>query len=102
MAAAAREAMKHDVNGPTGQAQPPKSKPKRRLVAVASLGEPTFRTGETEAATGRKHGDSYGDVLAREEDFSVTTSSHAGRADRRPEEPSESPLDAPERLEGST
>lgn len=86
--------MKHDVNASTGKAKQPKPKPKRRLEPVA--------TSETEAASGRKHGDSYADVTSRAEDFSVTTSSHGGPLDRRPEEPSESPLDAPERLEGST
>jgi len=98
--------MKHDVNGSTGKAQKPKPKPKRRLerVAVPSLGQPSSRTSETAAASasGRRHGDSYADVTSREENFSVTTSSHGGPPDRRPEEPSESPLDAPERLEGST
>lgn len=47
------------------------------------------------------HGDSYGDVGSRE-DEGVGSSFASLQPDRRPEEPSEPALGAPERLEGGT
>ena len=57
---------------------------------------------ETEAPGERLHGNSYSDVGAREDNLSVTTSTHVPRSDRRLEEPSEPALGARERLEGET
>jgi hypothetical protein len=56
---------------------------------------------EAEPRTERLHGDSYADVLERDDSLVGTTSSHVALPDRRPEEPSEPALDAPGRLEGS-
>lgn len=44
-------------------------------------------------ASGRMHGDSYSDVSAREESLVGTSSTHARRTDRRPEEPSDAAID---------
>ncbi len=94
--------MKHDASRSNGKAPKPKAKPKRPLESVAIPSAAEARSEPSEASSPRKHGDSYAEVTSREEDFSVTTSAHGERPDRRLEEPSESPLDAPERLEGST
>ena len=51
------------------------------------------RDGE-QRPTPREHGDSYSDVLTRDDDLATNSSSHVPRASRRPEEPSEAPLDA--------
>lgn len=48
----------------------------------------------------RTHGDSYGDVGARDDALAATTSTHSASVDRRPEEPSDALADAEERLEG--
>jgi hypothetical protein len=79
------------------------SKPKRQRDSVSpnasSVGQSQVDTTGVERAS-RLHGDSYADVNAREDEFAATTSTHAGRSDRRLEEPSEAAVDAPERLEG--
>jgi hypothetical protein len=80
------------------------SKPKRhrKRLGTPSPGEgvsPT--TGDSEPTSRRLHGDSYADVISREDELGATTSTHVERPDRRIEEPSEPPLGAPERLEDS-
>lgn len=55
---------------------------------------------EREPPGGRVHGDSYSDLDSRDDALAATTSTHGPRADRRPEEPSESLLGSRERLEG--
>lgn len=47
----------------------------------------------------RQHGDSYSDVLAHDDDLATNASSHVPSASRRPEEPADTPLDDPERLD---
>lgn len=61
------------------------------------------RTPSATTPTGaRLHGDSYSDVSSREPDLATTASTHAASDDdRQGEEPSDTPIDAPERLEGS-
>jgi hypothetical protein len=57
---------------------------------------------ELESRSGLQHGDSYSDVGAREDELAGSSSTHGQLSDRRLEEPSESALDAPDRLEGSS
>jgi hypothetical protein len=55
-----------------------------------------------EAPSRRTHGDSYSDIVAREDELVGMSSSQASQVNRRPEEPSDPVLDACERLHGST
>jgi hypothetical protein len=54
-----------------------------------------------EAPGRRAHGDSYSDIVSREDELVGASSSHLPQVNRRPEEPSEPTLDARERLEGN-
>lgn len=56
---------------------------------------------DTAAPRRRTHGDSYSDVVSREDELVGESSSHSPEPNRRLEEPSEPSLDAAERLEDS-
>lgn len=45
-----------------------------------------------EDRTPRAHGDTYDDVLSRDDTLVATSSTHQTPTDRRPEEPSETPI----------
>lgn len=72
--------------------------PKRRARIAGARTNAAPREAPARDADGvRKHGDSYSDVLSREDDLGATASTHGKRADRRFEEPSEAAVDEPVR-----
>jgi hypothetical protein len=73
---------------------PKKPKHERRSARPAPSAPPA------DAGARPRHGNSYDDVVARNDELAGTPSSHAGAADRRAEEPADAALGAPERLEG--
>jgi hypothetical protein len=69
-------------------------RPKRRSAAKESQPRPP-----SEVPRRREHGDSYADVIARDDTFDGTSATHLAPASREPEEPSDSAYGTLERLE---
>jgi hypothetical protein len=69
-------------------------RPKRR--SAAKPGQPRA---SSEVPRRREHGDSYADVIARDDTLEGTSATHQASPSRQPEEPSDSAFGAPVRLE---